>query len=73
MDPQATLQFAIDALDNEDYSLAMDRLFDYWHWRAGGGFEPPQGDAKARELENSILVCVENMQAYLARLHADAT
>lgn len=63
MDPVACLQECEEALADTDPALGLDRLFDYYRWRIGGGFEPPQGDVRAGRLENQILVAIENLRS----------
>jgi hypothetical protein len=40
MDPKQALIDADQAISDLDLDTAADRLFDYYQWRTGGGFEP---------------------------------
>lgn len=62
MDPKATLRYCRDAIENQDYSLALNRLFGYYRWRIKGGAEPREGDFVASRRENDILVALERLQ-----------
>lgn len=60
MDPKATLDRAKAAIESEDWDEARDALHDYREWRERGGFEPPRGDARHRELAR----IVSNLSSY---------
>lgn len=53
MDPEACLQRAARAIEDDDLPEAHAALEDYRQWRAGGGFEPEGGDERANELRRS--------------------
>jgi|OpeIllAssembly_1097287.scaffolds.fasta_scaffold14947_4 hypothetical protein len=50
MDPEQALKDAESALRNGDRPTALDRLNGYWAWRDAGGFEPRNGDERAKVL-----------------------
>lgn len=54
LDPKASLDRAANALDQGDYDTAREALDDYGAWRKRGGFEPPGGDDRARELRRRL-------------------
>lgn len=47
MDPNACLERLMNAIVADDLDEARAALADYRAWRAGGGFEPVGGDARA--------------------------
>ena len=50
MDPEQTLRDAKQALQAGDLSAARTALTTYQMWRDAGGFEPRNGDERARVL-----------------------
>jgi len=54
LDPAACLQRATDALIDRDLAEADLALQDYFTWRRRGGFQPPNGDARAAEIEKCL-------------------
>jgi hypothetical protein len=54
MDPAACLQRADDAVIDGDLAEADLALQDYFSWRRRGGFQPPNGDARAAEIEKRL-------------------
>jgi len=54
MDPTATLKRAKSAIEDGDFEEARDALDDYWEWRGRKGFQPPNGDKRAREMGKQI-------------------
>lgn len=54
MDPEAALCWAMDYLKDGDVEEAEECLASYRGWRAGGGFEPPNGDVRAAHMEGVI-------------------
>jgi hypothetical protein len=50
MDPQACLDRVERLLDAGELDDGRDALDDYREWRLGGGFEPDDGDKRARLL-----------------------
>lgn len=50
MDPEQALKDAEQALRDGDRPTALDRLNGYWRWRDTGGFEPRNGDERAKVL-----------------------
>lgn len=61
MDPQACLDRAWCAILIGDLDEARDALDDYYNWRRMGGFEPPSGDALARQIEGTHRVRSEEL------------
>ena len=56
MDPKATLDAIKDAIAEEDFAHARYLLREYRAWRKRGGFEPPRGDARMRELARELTI-----------------
>jgi hypothetical protein len=54
MDPAATLRDAESHLRDGELSEAAESLAHYRAWRQAGGFEPPDGDRRAHELERHL-------------------
>lgn len=52
MDPEVALS---EASNLEEPFVALGHLLDYLHWRAGTGFEPTGGDARAKALGEQLL------------------
>lgn len=50
MDPEQSLKDAEQAIRDGDRPTALDRLNAYWTWRDTGGFEPRNGDERAKVL-----------------------
>lgn len=55
MDPKACLDEAESAINENDLETASEHLDDYDDWRENEGFEPKDGDARARKLRTLIL------------------
>jgi hypothetical protein len=58
MEPEETLRLAESALDLRQYHEALDALADYWSWRNTGGFEPDDGDFRAKTIGR---ICVATL------------
>lgn len=85
MDPEALLQqipsfirtgadTANEARSREAFHEAGDRLSDYWDWRGRDGFEPKDGDARARRLGEELSAAWEKRDEEEHReraVHAD--
>lgn len=54
MDPEACLKDAEGYLSEGDAEEAHEVLASYWAWRRNGGFEPANGDKRARQLDAHI-------------------
>ena len=54
MDPQACLDGIASHLDDGDLEEAAYLLGESRRWRARGGFEPPGGDDRARQLDERL-------------------
>lgn len=55
MDPEATLKNAQAALDDDNAADAAEYLQAYTHWRRRRGFEPVNGDQRARDMREHLL------------------
>ena len=66
MDPCATLVAAFDAFNACDNDTAIARLFDYYQWRVGGGFEP-SGNNHPRGGDHTAALYVSDVLASLER------
>ena len=54
MDPEQTLRDCEDCLKAGGLREAAEALAAYWGWRGRGGFCPPDGDRRARELARRL-------------------
>ncbi len=54
MDPEQTLRDLESHLRDENLRGAAEALAAYWGWRGKGGFCPPDGDRRARELARKL-------------------
>jgi hypothetical protein len=54
MDPEACLQRAESAQQNDDHEEASDACADYRAWRRNGGFAAGNGDARVRAVEKYV-------------------
>jgi hypothetical protein len=54
MDPEQTLRDCEAYLRDGDLQEAAEALAAYWGWRGKGGFCPPDGDRRARELARQL-------------------
>lgn len=61
MDPKATLQRLLAAMQKRDYADAVAALNDYYQWRVKGGFEPPRGDECADNCANLLADALEEV------------
>jgi hypothetical protein len=59
MDPETCLQEAEIALNEGKFSQADFHLIDYRRWRMRGGFEPENGDERARHLSATLVTKIE--------------
>jgi hypothetical protein len=55
MDPEQCLKDILLALREGEPGEAAQRLADYQAWRRRGGFEPRNGDARARALTHTTV------------------
>lgn len=55
MDPEATLTSALSALTDDNAADAAEYLQAYANWRRRGGFEPRNGDERARQMRARLL------------------
>lgn len=55
MDPEAALGDAERAYRHDEFEEAFAALRNYRTWREGGGFEPKNGDARAKELLDKLV------------------
>ena len=51
VDPQAALDQAEQALNDNDHDTALELLGNYENWRANGGFQPSGGDLRHHQLK----------------------
>lgn len=54
MDPEACLLRAEHAIEDRDWTEAREACSNYRTWRSRGGFEPENGDARARAVHAAI-------------------
>ncbi len=54
MDPEAALKEAERAYRHDEFEEAYAALRNYSTWRGGGGFEPKNGDARAKALLDKL-------------------
>ena len=50
MDPEATLKAAEESMDCRQYHDAIGYITDYNNWRTRGGWEPEDGDLRAKAI-----------------------
>jgi hypothetical protein len=55
MDPEQTLRACEAHLKDGNLREAAEALAAYWAWRGHGGFSPPGGDRRARELAQRLI------------------
>ena len=61
MDPKATLDFVEQCLTDNELTVSIGALFDYFNWRLHGGFDF-RDDAKAMALEAKILLAIAKLE-----------
>ncbi len=55
MDPEAALKEAESSLKDGEIGDAFEKLSYYCEWRRKGGFEPTNGDARARRVKSTLI------------------
>jgi hypothetical protein len=60
MDPEQTLRDCEAHLKDGSLPQAAEALAAYWSWRGHGGFLPPDGDRRARELARLLTAAKAN-------------